>query len=347
MTALTLSPAESEELVTRRITEITPLRRPDRRLGVQPMAVVIGGQPGAAKSTVQDLVQAALGPDTAASYEADDDAGAHPRYDAATQDGGIDAHSNVVRSLPPELSQRCLDSLLSADPPYDVVTSAWLETEDRAKQAADIFHNAGHRTVMVYVATNEADSLLAIANRYQQSKDTTGSGRWVDRELHDQVYPGIPDAAHAVEAGGYADDIYVVDRAGNVLYENHRNADGTMQAPLGAKAALIAERDRPPTLEEHQHFVETARSLRARGDELEAPVDDMVRAAMRKQIERPVAQSASSEPVPGTRLDARLAALQHVTGSGVAAPGGIAPPDSSDGARRPGGRSASGQSRER
>jgi len=347
MIDLTLTPAESEQLIARRIEEIVPSRRPARGPGIQPLAVVIGGQPGAAKSTVQDRVHAALGVDTAATYEADDDAQAHPRFQEATRDGGMDAHGEVVQSLPEDLSQRCLDSLLTADPPYDVVTSAWLETPERAQQTLEPFRNAGHRVVAVYVATNEADSLLAIADRYQQAKDAAGNGRWVDPRMHNAVYQRVPDAAHAVETMGYADDIYVVDRSGNVLYENHRNADGTMQAPLGAKAALIAERDRPPTPEEHQRFVATARSLRARGDELEPAVDEMVRAAMRKQVERPMAQPASSEPAPGTRLDDRLAALQHVTGSGVAAPGGIAPPDSSDGARRPGGRPAPGRSRER
>ncbi|MEU4195716.1 zeta toxin family protein [Kribbella sp. NPDC026611] len=336
MIDLALTPAESIRLVARRIAQIMPLRRPERAPGVPALAVVIGGQPGAAKSTIQYRVQAALGEDTAASYEADDDPDVHPRYQAATRDGGMEAHGEVVRSLPPDLSERCLDSLLTADPPYDVVTSAWLEAAERAEQTLAPFRDAGHRVVVVYVATNEADSMLAIADRYQRAKDAAGSGRWVDPRTHDAVYPRVPDAAHAVETLGYADDVYVVDRAGNVLYENHRRADGALERDPGVREAIIAERNRPPTPDEQRHFVETARSLRQR-DDLEPAVDDLVRAAMRAQVDRPAVQPAA-EPDSSTRLDARLAALRHVTGAGIAPPGGTSAGDGSrrtDKGRRP------------
>jgi hypothetical protein len=308
MTDLSLTAVESRALLVRRVDEITPARRPVRAPGVPALAVAVGGQPGAAKSTIQDRVQAALGWDVTASYDADDDADAHPRYQQAVRDGGPQAHDEVVRSLPPELSAQCVDSLLAADPPYDVLTSAWMGSADQAKQVLDHLRGAGHRVVAVYVATNEADSLLAIAERYQRAKDTTGSGRWVDPRAHRAVCQGIPDAAHAVESLGYADDVYVVDRSGYVLFENHRTADGTLEREPGARDAIIAGRNRPPTPEEHRRFVATVRSLRARGDELEAPVDAAVREAMRKQVERPQPRPA---PPRAARLDDRLAALRH------------------------------------
>ncbi|WP_410792866.1 zeta toxin family protein [Kribbella sp. C-35] len=349
MIDLTLTPAESEQLIDRRIEEIMPSRRPIRGPGIQPLAVVIGGQPGAAKSTIQDRVHAALGVDTTATYEADDDAQAHPRFDEATRDGGMDAHGEVVQSLPEDLSQRCLDSLLTADPPYDVVTSAWLETPERAQQTTEPFRNAGHRVVAVYVATNEADSLLAIADRYQQAKDAAGNGRWVDPRMHNAVYQRVPDAAHAVETMGYADDIYVVDRSGNVLYENHRRADGSLEREPGAREAIVAERNRPPTPAEQQRFVGTARALRQRGDELEPAVDDLVREAMRKQVERPAALPSQAVPDPARQLDVRLAELQRVTGAGLAPAGDIRASDGAgNGVRRPdGGRASPGPSVDR
>ncbi|MGW5192217.1 zeta toxin family protein [Kribbella sp. NPDC004138] len=335
MIDLTLTPAESAQLIARRIEEIVPPRRPVRGLGIQPLAVVIGGQPGAAKSTIQDRVHAALGVDTAATYEADDDAQAHPRFEEATRDRGRDAHGDVVRSLPEDLSRRCLDSLLAADPPYDVVTSAWLETPERAQQTLEPFRNAGHRVVAVYVATNEADSLLAIADRYQQAKDAAGNGRWADPRMHNAVYQRVPDAAHAVETMGYADDIYVVDRAGNVLYENHRRPDGSLEREPGAREAIVAERNRPPTPVEQQRFVTTARALRQRGDELEPAVDDLVREAMRKQVERPAPLPSPAVPDPAPQLDGRLAELHRLTAAGIAPASGIRTPDGPPGGPQP------------
>jgi hypothetical protein len=177
MTDLTLTPAESEAVIAQRLEEITPPRRPARAPGVRPLVVLIGGQPGAGKSTTQDLVQRALGADTTASYDFDDNAAAHPRYRAKLRTGGLDAHRDVHESLLPDLHHRCLDHLRKGETQYDVVASAPLQWEDGAKQWVDGFANENYRVSVVYVATNDANSLLGVANRHQQAKDDTGVGR--------------------------------------------------------------------------------------------------------------------------------------------------------------------------
>ncbi|MEI8412810.1 MULTISPECIES: zeta toxin family protein [unclassified Kribbella] len=345
-----LTPAEAAEILALRKAEITPLVLPARAPGQPPMVVLLAGQPGAGKSTNQKLVQAALGADSTASYDFDDDPAAHPRYDAIMRANGVNGNDIVDRSLPPELRGQLLDHLRS-DPQYDVVASAPMQSEDAAKAWIDGFRDAGYRVTVVYVATNEAESTLGVANRYQQAKDDTGVGRWVKEEHHNHAYRGVPDAAHALESQGYVDDIYVVDRNGNVLWENHREADGTMEKPPGARDTIIAERNRPPTPAEHQRFVETALPLRQRGDDLEPPVDEMVRSAMRKQIERPAAAPTSHEPAPENRLDQRLIDLQRLTSSGIAPPHTMRPPSSTQPVRGSGGghsgRSPSGESLDR
>lgn len=124
---------------------------------------------------------------------------------------------------------------------------------------------AGYRIAVVYIATNEANSLLGMADRYQRAKDTVGYGRWLEPELHNRAYAGMPDAAHALELQGRVDDIYVVDRDGNVLYENHRADDGVMPPPYQARETILAERNRPPTPAEQQRFLATAVPLLDRG----------------------------------------------------------------------------------
>ncbi|TCO18484.1 zeta toxin [Kribbella steppae] len=344
----TLTPAESDQVIARRLAQITPRERPSRAPGERPYAVLIGGQPAAGKTTLQELIQAALDADRTAVYDFDDDSLAHPRYDAIMRANGINGNDVVAGSLPPELRGRCLDHLRAGE--YDVIASAPLQSEDAARAWLQGFRDAGYRVAVVYVATHEADSTLGVANRYQQAKDDTGIGRWVKPQHHNHAYRGIPDTAHDLESQGLVDDIYVVDRDGNVLYENHRTADGSMAGPLQARETLVAGRNRPPTVAEHQRFVETALPLHRR-DDLEPAVDEAVRASMRLQVERPAAQPDTREPAPGSRLDQRLMDLQRISGSGVASPHTITSPSSTSSVRGTGGghsgRSPSGESLDR
>jgi hypothetical protein len=333
MTGLTLTPAESELVIAQRLAEITPPRRPQRPPGVRPLAVLIGAQPGAGKSTTQDLVQRALGADSTASYDFDDNAAAHPRYREILRNGGLDAHRDVHESLPPDLHRRCLDHLRTGETQYDVVASAPLSWDEGAKPWVDGFANEGYRVAVVYVATNDANSLLGVVNRYQEAVDDNGIGRWVAPRLHDSAYRGAPDAAHALESQAYVDDIYVVDRDGNVLFENHRGDDGTMEHPPGAREAIIAERNRPPTPAEREQFTKVAIPLLRHDPESAEPVRDAVSEAVQREAARPAPQDHGRESTPEQRIDQRLADLQRITGSGVAPPHLITPPRPSDAAR--------------
>jgi hypothetical protein len=348
MTGLALTPAESDAVIARRLAELTPRSKPSRPPGTRPIVVLIGGQPGAGKSTTQELVHRALGADTTASYDFDDNAVAHPRYVPILRAGGLDAHRDVHESLPRDLHRRCLDHLRKGETQYDVVASAPLSWDEGAKPWVDGFANEGYRVAVVYVATNDANSLLGIADRYQDSVDATGIGRWVAPRLHDSAYRGVPDAAHALESQAYVDDIYVVDRDGNVLFENHRRDDGTMRHPPGARAAIVAERNRPPTPAERDHFRDVAIGLRRHDPVPPEPVRDAVSEAMQREVARSAPQDHHREPAPDGRIDQRVAALQHVTGAGIASPRGITSPGSSDPARAPsGGRSSPNRSRDR
>jgi hypothetical protein len=327
-----LSPREAEAVVARRLAQITPREQPVRIAGALPLAVLLGGPPASGKTTNQGLVQMSLGADRVAVYDFDDDAAAHPRYDAIMRARGIRGHEAVAQSLPLNLRFRCLEHLRGGDPKYDVVASAPLHLEDGTKIWVDGFRAQGYRVALVYVTTNEANSLLGIANRYQQARDDTGISRWVAPVLHDRTYRGVPDTAHALESLGYVDDIYVVNRDGQVLFENHRNPDGSMQHPAGAREAILGERNRPPTPAEREHFLAVGGRLRQRDPALpalEEPVADAVREAFMREALRPEPQEGLWVPSPAGGLDHRLADLQRITGSGVAPAHSMIPPTSS------------------
>ena len=327
-----LSPREAEAVIARRLAQITPPEQPVRPPGARPMVVLIGGTPGSGKTTIQGLVQASLGADRVAVYDMDDDDAAHPRYDAIMRARGIRGHDTVSRSLPMNLQFRCLQHLRGGEPKYDVVASAPFHLENVTKKWVDGFRAVDYRVALVYVTTNEATSKLGRANRYQQARDDTGIGRWVDPEICDRADRGVPDTAHALESEEYVDDIYVVNRDGQVLFENHRNPDGSMQHAPGTRAAILGDRNRPPTPAERAQFLAVVGGLRQRDPALpplEEPVEQAVGEAYMQEALRPDPQEGLWVPSPANRLDHRLTDLQRITGSGVAPAHSMTPPTSS------------------
>lgn len=336
-----LTRREAQAVVALRLDEITPLQPPVRLTGVRPLAVLIGGPPGAGKSTIQRLLQQSLGASSVAVSDLDDDLPAHPRYDAIMKAHGLQAPKLIRQGLPSDLGRRCLDHLRSLR--CDVITSAPFDAEGSTKDCAHGFGQVDYRTVLVYVMTHEANSALGRADRYQRACDDVGYGRWSDSDRCLRCYVLIPDTAGAIEVASAVDDLYVVDRNGYVLYENHRGGDGLMLPPFRAKEEILAELNRPPTPEEHELFVATAQPLLNR-DDLTKPVADLVQWAWDEHARRPAPQPLSR----GIRLDQRLIDLRHITGSGLAPPRPIVlPSKASDSTRGPGPAGRTDGSRER
>jgi hypothetical protein len=318
-----LSWAEQETALRRRLADLTPRLPPQRGPGGRPWAVLIGGQQAAGKTTTQGLVHDALGRDNVASYDGDDNATVHPRHVEIMRQNGIHGQAIVANILPSGLHFASLQHLRAGEPKYDVVASHPLQQEDWAKQWVDGFRDNGYRVSVVYIATNESNSLLGIANRYQQGRDDEGIGRWVDPAWHDQSYHGVPATAHALESQAYVDDIYVVNRDGQVLYENHRNPDGTMERAPGAAQAIVDERNRPPTPAERDQFTRIASNLRDGRESMLPPLEydvrEVVDEAERREFARP-------EPRPDTRQFPAENRIDHRLGRGGPSGPGAGPP---------------------
>ncbi|GAA1666495.1 hypothetical protein GCM10009745_05900 [Kribbella yunnanensis] len=300
-----LTPAELERAFAERLAQLTPPNPPNRAPGVQPRAVVLGGQPAAGKSTMSRLVHAALGADRVVRYEADDSLRVHPRYDVLRHQYGIQGLEMVADALEngpnARLHEVILAHVCAGDPRYDLVASHPLARQQWARRWAGDLRDLGYRCSFVYLVVNHADSALSLAERHQTALDTGGDGGWFDPELHDEFYDELPDTAQALETEGLIDDIYLVDRGGSVRYENRRTASGTWERPPRVKDAILEERAQPPTPAAHDYLLRTADRLLQR-DDLAPKVRETVERAVRREAERP-------EPQPVDRaqdIDVRL-----------------------------------------
>ncbi len=218
------------------------------------------GQPAAGKSTLLRLLHARLGPDHVVLYERDDNIAAHPRLEPLRQIYGPEVQRTFVDEQFTELHHHCLEHLCGGRwgaPQYDALVHAPLLDERTVKTSyLAPFRAAGYRISVVCIATHISNSWQGLADRYLQDE------RWVDVPFVVRAYNGMPDTAHALESQADVDDIYVVDRDGYVLFENHRRTDGPMERLAGARDQIIARRDRPVTSEEHERFAERTSRIR-------------------------------------------------------------------------------------
>ena len=257
-----LTPREHALVSARRRIALTPPRQFARVPGERPQAVFLAGQPGAGKTSLLETVRSVVGSGTTTVYHRDDNAEAHPAYAEIFEDDPFGSLTEAARHLAPELERHCLEHVRAG--PHDVVVVDPLGDPDDAEELLGGFTGAGYRVSATFVAARHSDSLLGIADRFQSGLDHEGFGRWADTGEHQRIYDALPEAAHHVESGGLADSVYVVDRRGGVLHENHRGAAGAFGAPPAAREVLRAHRDGPVTEEEAAHFRDRLAYVRKR-----------------------------------------------------------------------------------
>lgn len=249
-----LGEVEVELALRKRMKSLTPVKGVSRSPGDRPRVVIVGGQPGVGKSRTQGRLVRGLGRSSTASYDGDENSEFHPFFKEIARSSRFEGYDLAGQMLPADMHRRCMDHLRSGSPQYDVVASHPLGRKEWAESWVKGFSDEGYHTSVAFVASHESNSLLGIADRYQKSRDRNGFGRWVGRGPHDDFYRNIPEVAHDLESRGLVDSIYVTNRDGQILYENHRGSDGRMRDPLGARDTIKAERDRQPTAEETERF---------------------------------------------------------------------------------------------
>ncbi|MEU5092994.1 zeta toxin family protein [Streptomyces sp. NPDC021356] len=277
----------------------------------RPVAVVVAGQPGAGKSEIADLVQAALNRRGGAVRICRDlYKTAHRRYHqyltADVRTAGIRVRPDTSRW------QAAVENHVRVHAYDAVIESALADIEEfRASSAA--YREAGARLEVVAVATPEALSQLGILDRFL-SEAVVGGGRYVSRENHDACAKGMLATLAAIEAEQLADRITVVRRDGTVLYDNEL-VDGNWRRRPAADRAVKYERSRPWTARETEVF---RRQLSAADQRLHREVrcEDR-RLAVQRDAER---AAALAEPVrriaqprrraPGVDYH-RLSAAEH------------------------------------
>ncbi|WP_150240718.1 zeta toxin family protein [Nocardiopsis quinghaiensis] len=205
----------------------------------RPRLLLLGGQPGSGKSTLQRLLLPVL-PEGTVSYDGDDLLRLSPDYEwAMTADDRV-ASFSLARQVG-GLHGLAMEYLRAGR--VDVVCSHPLGRADWAASWVEGFRDAGYRVEVAFVATHSSNSRFSLADRHARSCAQQGFGRWMPELHHDRFYLGVPNTVEFLETHRLADSLYVLSRDGEVLYANHQEDGDWRTEPFG-RIALEAERGR-------------------------------------------------------------------------------------------------------
>lgn len=142
-----------------------------------------------------------------------------------------------------------------------VMESAMRDPRDFEDPAAR-FQAAGYRVEVAVLAVHGAYSRLGALERYLRQVAVTGTGRLIDRQIHDACYQGVVRSASAVDASRVAHSIFALRRDGSCVYSNHLGRDGQWVRPPATAAAIEAERNRAWDRTETHRFARSVALVR-------------------------------------------------------------------------------------
>lgn|GEM_PF-1975460 len=289
-----LSEAENERIFR---DLIVPERLAGRTSQEQPVVVFVGGQTGAGKTAITNMIKNALA--TRGEYINVNMDYYNPHHPAMERLQAADetTASAYVRPDGDVWWDKAQNYAIANR--NDVVLETAMRTPAEFESIAAKFKAAGYRVETAIVAVPEASSRLGVLDRYWSEFTERGVGRYVEQASHDATYNGVIRAARALDATHLSDQVFVFRRGGEQLYSNHLTPEGQWARPPATAEAVQAERTRTWTATEEQWFIDTVERLRGEiASRYRAEVDQIA------ELGRPLSPTMQAAETPRPALPA-------------------------------------------
>jgi len=218
-----------------------------------PVAIISGGQPGAGKSRMLDLVAQELEELNAAAIIIGDDLrGYHPFYESYTEQND----QTAAIKTNPEVGQwieKALDHAKSIQ--CHIILESTMRDPKIVESTLRSLRTTNYYIEAHILAVNERLSWQGILQRYENQRLDRGAGRMTPSEYHQAAYIGMMDTLKKIEQAKLVDKIIVYRRGAIILHENNLQNGQWQYEPL-AHETVITERNRPWTQQEKIEYAE-------------------------------------------------------------------------------------------
>lgn len=190
------------------------IRKEPEKMPVSPVAAVLGGQPGAGKST---LTKAILkNNENTIVIDGDAIRERHPHLEDIQAEYKED-YPKVTQPFVSKMVETLLDDL--SNDKYNLVIEGTLRDINVPLKTASLLSDKGYITELYIIATNKELSWASTILRGDAMKERGEIPRYVDRAHHDKVCDTLAENVCEIIDRGIFDNVVILDREQNVLYD--------------------------------------------------------------------------------------------------------------------------------
>ena len=270
-----------------------------------PRLAVIGGQPGAGKSTVTGVITESL--NTTAEpviINFDDIRNFHPAAEEIFQ-----RHPFEMAVYTNEDTWVWTEQLIShtRKAKNNALYETTLRVASPIQTIIQSFRDEGYSVDLHALAVNSKLSIQGIYERFENQLQFMKSPRWTGIDFHDACYVAFPANVEQLKSSAGLERVSVYRRNGVALYQN----TDTAKQPTGAQQAIIDERNMAWAAGTKKEYLDKWTQVLAAIESREGVKPDWYVDNARKLLKEAELLATSRQPKAGERFD--LAQIEAVT----------------------------------
>lgn len=193
----------------------------DKNISNNKIAYILGGQPGAGKTTIHDMLQE-IYDGNIISINADEYRMHHPHYKEIQNKYGKNS-VDYTGKFSGEITEKLVDKLSSEG--YNLIVEGTLRDKNVPLKTEKLLKEKGYRTELSVIVVKPEISYLSTKLRYEQMYSIGEDPRATPKENHDRVVDAIPDNLDEIYKTNKFDNITLYNRNQECLYEQHKTPE--------------------------------------------------------------------------------------------------------------------------
>ncbi len=198
-----------------------------------PALVLLGGQPGSGKSRAGARLLAEH--DGMVALSGDELRIFHPQYRELVSAQPEQAGEVFAEATRPWVRAALEDSVVGR---RSLLLEGTFGNPEVTLATAVRFREAGFRVRIVAIASPRVLSLVTAASRYLRDRKANSPARFTRLSAHDRGYDGTTRLIESLDASAAVDQVTIVSRNGNILFDHARGSETRSDVFNGATAAM-------------------------------------------------------------------------------------------------------------
>lgn len=193
----------------------------NKKINVKPIAYVLGGQPGAGKTTIHNMLHK-MYEENIVSINADEYRIYHPKFKEIQQVYGNES-VNYTGKFSGKMTENLIEDL--SNEKYNLIVEGTLRDKNVPLKTEKLLKEKGYRTELSVIVVKPEISYLSTKLRYEQMYSIGEDPRATPKENHDRVVDAIPDNLDEIYKTNKFDNITLYNRNQECLYEQHKTPE--------------------------------------------------------------------------------------------------------------------------